>query len=89
MANFYLQLGCLPRIPGGEAILYEVNLINFLDRAAADSYEELDEQARSSTTFQEKLEAARAYHRQVSILSHVHYISHTLACQIHDEMALN
>ncbi|KAK4301008.1 hypothetical protein Pmani_026828 [Petrolisthes manimaculis] len=60
----YGKLGCLPRIPGDEAILYEVNLISFLDRAAADSYEELDEQARSSVTFKEKLEAARAYHRQ-------------------------
>lgn len=63
--HFTLQIGCPPRIPGGETLLYEVHLLSAVDRAAADSFEDLEEGKQTLTTFQERLEAAQAHHRQV------------------------
>ncbi|XP_045617503.2 inactive peptidyl-prolyl cis-trans isomerase FKBP6 [Procambarus clarkii] len=60
----YGKIGCQPRIPGNETILYEVYVIYFVDRAAADSYDALDSKEQRAATFQEKLEAAQGFHRQ-------------------------
>ena len=69
-------MGCPPRIPGGEILLYEVELVSAVDRAAADSFEDLEERKQNTTTFQERMEAARAHHRQVG----PHLYPETLAC---------
>lgn len=61
-----LQVGCQPRIPADETILFELYVVSFIDVAAAVDYDNLDEQSQCAATFQEKLEAARAFHRQVS-----------------------
>ncbi|KAG0712063.1 Inactive peptidyl-prolyl cis-trans isomerase FKBP6 [Chionoecetes opilio] len=58
------QVGCPPRIPGGETLLYEVRLLSAVDRAAADSFEDLEEERQNITTFQERVKAAQAHHRQ-------------------------
>ncbi|XP_068240501.1 inactive peptidyl-prolyl cis-trans isomerase FKBP6 isoform X2 [Palaemon carinicauda] len=55
------KLGCPPRIPGEETILYEIHIISFVDSLAANTYEE---QYQHSATFQEKLEGAKGYHRK-------------------------
>lgn len=58
------KTGCPPRIPGGEVLLYEVQLVSAVDRAAADSFEDLEGERQNIVSFKEKLEAARAHHRQ-------------------------
>lgn len=63
--TFLLQLGCPPRIPGNETLLYEVYIVNVIDDAAADAYDELDEKMQTNTTFEQRLEAARGFHRKV------------------------
>lgn len=61
------KLGCPPRVPGNETILYEIHVISFVDTVAADMYEEQDQQC---ATFQEKLEGAKGYHRKGNDLYH-------------------
>lgn len=58
------KLGCQPRIPSNETILYEIYVISFIDCDAADVYENLDSKEEHAATFQEKLEAARGFHRK-------------------------
>lgn len=58
------EVGCPPRIPGGERLLYEVHVESVVDRTAADTFEELEEGKQSLTTFKERLEAAQAHHSQ-------------------------
>lgn len=65
---FTFQIGCPPRIPGNETILYEIHVMSFVDCAAADAFDDLDEKEQSTATFQEKLDAARGFHRKVSLL---------------------
>lgn len=60
----YGKLGCPPRIPGNETLLYEVYIVNIIDDAAADAYDELDEKMQTNTTFEQRLEAARGFHRK-------------------------
>lgn len=60
----YGKLGCPPRIPGNETLLYEVYIVNVIDDAAADAYDELDEKMQTNTTFEQRLEAARGFHRK-------------------------
>ncbi|KAK8391066.1 hypothetical protein O3P69_017012 [Scylla paramamosain] len=58
------EKGCPPRIPGGEVLLYEIQLVSAVDRAAADSFEDLEGEKQNITSFKEKLKAAQAHHRQ-------------------------
>ncbi|XP_047472253.1 inactive peptidyl-prolyl cis-trans isomerase FKBP6-like [Penaeus chinensis] len=60
----YGKLGCPPRIPGNETLLYEVYIVNVIDDAAADAYDELDEKMQTNMTFEQRLEAARGFHRK-------------------------
>lgn len=62
-----LKVGCQPRIPRDETLLYELHVVNFVDFAAAADFDDRDERGQVAATFQEKLEAARAFHRRVRI----------------------
>ncbi|XP_071538446.1 inactive peptidyl-prolyl cis-trans isomerase FKBP6 [Panulirus ornatus] len=60
----FKEVGCPPRIPGNETILYEIYVVNCVDCAAADAYDDLDELQQNTATFQEKLNAARGFHQK-------------------------
>lgn len=45
--------------------MYEVYIVNAIDDAAADAYDELDEKMQSNATFKERLEASRGFHCKV------------------------
>ena len=59
------QLGCPPRIPAGATLLYDVRLEIAVDSTAADETETWSWERTNASTFEERLLAARAYHRKV------------------------
>ena len=44
----YGQLGCLPRIPPNQEVLFAVYLTDFLDNCSADSFENLSQEEQKS-----------------------------------------
>ncbi|KAK7075718.1 Inactive peptidyl-prolyl cis-trans isomerase fkbp6, partial [Halocaridina rubra] len=60
----YGEIGCPPRIPGNETIFFHISVVNFLDAALADAFDNLEGEKQQGATFPEKLEAARGFHRK-------------------------
>ncbi|XP_042211191.1 inactive peptidyl-prolyl cis-trans isomerase FKBP6-like [Homarus americanus] len=88
------EMGCQPRIPSNETILYEIDVLYFVDCAAADAYSGLNEQEQCVATFKEKLEAARGLHRKGNEQYHERNLkaaksSYTRAAWILEDAKLN
>lgn len=69
VASFLLQsgyayggMGCPPRIPGGATVLFEVELLDFIDYAAVLEIENLTEEERREGHFAKILAACKAEH---------------------------
>ena len=44
-------MGCPPRIPGGASILFEVELIAFIESTALDAYNDMPEDEKKELPF--------------------------------------
>ncbi|XP_078680061.1 inactive peptidyl-prolyl cis-trans isomerase FKBP6-like [Branchiostoma floridae x Branchiostoma belcheri] len=54
----YGKFGCPPRIPGNATVLYEIEMLNFVDRSTAEEFNSLTEDQKKEATFQQLLEVA-------------------------------
>ncbi|XP_067129630.1 inactive peptidyl-prolyl cis-trans isomerase FKBP6-like [Centruroides vittatus] len=57
------EMGCAPRIPPSATILYEVELLHFLNSAPAIEYEELLPEEKKQLSFSERIKVVRSVHQ--------------------------
>lgn len=56
----YGKMGCPPRIPADAVVLFEIELISFVDQGAADEFESFSEEERKNASFEQILEVVDA-----------------------------
>ncbi|XP_078363308.1 inactive peptidyl-prolyl cis-trans isomerase FKBP6-like isoform X2 [Oculina patagonica] len=56
----FKELGCRPRVPRQATVLYEVELLNYIDHKAADDFEAFTEEERKQATFEQLLKVANS-----------------------------
>lgn len=56
----YLEMGCTPRIPASAKVLFEVELLNFIDHKAADDFDAFTEEERKQASFEQLLKVANS-----------------------------
>lgn len=56
----YGKMGCPPRIPKEAAVLFEIELISFVDQVASDEFENFSEEERKKTSLDEILKVAES-----------------------------
>ncbi|XP_057313767.1 inactive peptidyl-prolyl cis-trans isomerase FKBP6-like isoform X2 [Hydractinia symbiolongicarpus] len=54
----YGKMGCPPRIPKEAAVLFEIELISYVDQEASDDFENFSEEERKQLSFDEMLKVA-------------------------------
>ncbi|XP_011402831.2 PREDICTED: inactive peptidyl-prolyl cis-trans isomerase FKBP6-like [Amphimedon queenslandica] len=54
------DMGCPPRIPPAASILFEVEVLSFVDHSAADSYDELPDEDKAKVSLKEIVNVANA-----------------------------
>lgn len=54
----FKMLGCPPRVPANATVLYEVELLSYIDHQAADDYDTFTEEERRQASFEQLLKVA-------------------------------
>lgn len=56
----FKELGCPPRVPQNATVLYEVELLSYIDHKAADDYDTFTEEERKQASFDQLLKVANS-----------------------------
>lgn len=59
-AYAYGRMGCPPRIPADSSVMFEIELLNFVDRGAADEYNCSSHDIRSISNFEKMFKVAKS-----------------------------
>jgi len=56
----FLEMGCPPRVPPAATVLYEVEVLSYIDHKAADDYDTFTEEERKQASFEQLLKVANS-----------------------------